>query len=150
MEPTNMPAKHTDANTVVPSRVHGQHSPNIHQHLPESVWESCWGFVGNVFKHLCKVAVKPDEPNESCVANHVCDRNPHRTCNCARGVCADDDATYRYARVNSRPVKLDQHNRVLAPEPNHLGNFRCPVSGQLCSATVCREWCEAGVDYTKT
>jgi hypothetical protein len=83
------------------------------------------------------VARQPSEPAQS---GHVCTRNPHRTCNCYAGVCADDATTYRYARGPFVPT----------PKPNQLGNFRCPVSGQLCSSNVCRDWCESGVDYSKT
>jgi len=139
MEPTHMPAKHADANAAVPGRVHGQHHPDHEQQLPKSVWATCVGFVGYVIQQLRQVGHKPDQravAGQPDVARHVCARNPHRTCNCSANVCADDDATYRYARGPFLSV------RVPVPKPNNIGNFRCPITGQLCSFDVCREWCE--------
>ena len=143
MEPTHMPAKHADANAAVPGRVHGQHHADHEQHLPESVWQP--GVVRRLADYIRQLRevddqsnqrAVTDQPNQPGFTRHVCARNPHRTCNCDAGVCADDAATYRYARGPFLSV------RVAAPKPNHLGNFRCPITGQLCSFDVCRQWCE--------
>ena len=144
MEPTKLRAKHTDADAGVPDRVHGKHRSDNVEHMPQSVWAACVGFLGDVFKHLRQVAHKSYEPDKSGQPGepHVCTRNPYRTCNCPAGACADDDATYRYAR--------GPYGTVRTPEPNKLGDFRCPISGLACSKYACREWCESGVDYTKT
>jgi hypothetical protein len=140
MEPTNMSDKHSDANSVLSSRVHGQHLSVNDEYMPKSIWQS--GVVKRLADYIRHVREVDNEPNQRAVSHqpgftrHVCARNPHRTCNCDTGVCADDSATYRYARGPFLSV------RVAAPKPNHLGNFRCPITGQLCSFDVCREWCE--------
>jgi len=143
MEPTNMQPKHTDTDAVVPSRVHGKHSPVNDEYMPKSIWQP--GVVRRLADYIKQLREVDDQSNQRVVANqphqsdvsrHVCPRNPHRTCNCSAGVCADDSATYRHARGPFLP------NRVPTPKPNNLGNFRCPITGQLCSFDVCREWCE--------
>ena len=143
MEPTNMPDKHSDANSGVPSGIHGKHYPVNDEYMPKSIWQP--RVVQRLADYIRQLREVDDEsnkrplarqPGQSVESSHVCARNPNRTCNCDAGVCADDDATYRYARG---PFVA---TRVAAPKPNHLGNFRCPISGQLCSADVCREWCE--------
>jgi hypothetical protein len=150
MEPTNMPDKHTDSDAVVPGRVHGQHHPVNDEYMPRSIWQP--GVVRVLADYIRQlrevddesnqrpVASQPGKPAQSEQSRHVCTRNPHRTCNCPARACADDDATYRYARGPFLATSAGQ--RVAAPKPNHLGNFRCPVTGQLCSSDVCREWCE--------
>ena len=149
MEPANMSDKHPDANAVVPGGVHGQHHSVNDEYMPKSVWQS--GVVRRLANYIRYVREVDDESNKRPLARqsaqpeqpsqpHVCTRSPHRTCNCDAGVCADDDATYRYARGPF--VATSPNQRILTPKPNHLGNFRCPVSGQLCSSNVCREWCE--------
>jgi hypothetical protein len=151
MEPTNMSDKHPDANAVVSGGVHGQQHSVNDEYMPKSVWRP--GVVRRLADYIQQLREVDDEsnkrplarqPRQSVESRHVCARNPNRTCNCAAGVCADDAATYRYARGPFLST------RVAAPKPNHLGNFRCPISGQLCSSNVCRDWCESGVDYSKT
>jgi hypothetical protein len=129
MEPTNMPAKHPDTDAVMPSGVHGQHHSVNDEHMPRSLWFA--GVVRRLADYIRQLRKVIDESNQcafarqSAESNHVCTRNPHRTCNCDAWVCADDSATYRYARGQFRAA-----------------NFNCPISGQLCSSTVCREWCK--------
>jgi hypothetical protein len=153
MEPTNMPDKHTDADTVVSGRVHGGHNAAANEHMPRSVWQP--RVVRRLADYIRQLREVDDEPNQRPVASqpsqptqsqqsgqpHVCTRNPHRTCNCDAGACADDSATYRYARGPFRAVFLDKHGRVLSPEPNRLGNFNCPVDNRACSKDVCPVWC---------
>jgi hypothetical protein len=149
MEPSDLPSKHTNTDAQLSGGVHRHHHADQDFHVPEPLWATFVGRLGNLIKHLCKVGHKPDQravPSESGEPRHVCRLNPGYTCTCASGVCANDDATYRHARGPYLPVE----HGVRAPEPNKYGNFRCPISGQLCSSTVCREWCESGVDYTKT
>jgi hypothetical protein len=155
MEPTNLPYQHAKSDAIVPSGVHGQHRAAANEHMPRSVWQP--GVVRVLADYIKQLRQVDDEsnkrpvarqPSESAQSGHVCARNPHRTCNCPAGTCADDDATYRHARGPF--VATDPNERIATPEPNKLGDFRCPISGQLCSSTVCRDWCESGVDYTKT
>lgn len=155
MEPTDLSSKHPDADYGVPRRVHGRDHPAANEHVPKSVWQP--GVVkrlADYIKHLRKVDQQPDQPDKPGQPDqrHLCRLSAGYTCACPRGVCACDDATYRYARGPYIAVgaRRDAKSGVRAPEPNHLGNFRCPISGQLCSQTVCRDWCESGVDYTKT
>jgi hypothetical protein len=160
MEPANMSDKHPDANAVVSGGVHGQQHSVNDEYMPKSVWRP--GVVRRLADYIQQLREVDDESNKRPLARqprqsaqseqpsqpHVCTRSPHRTCNCDAGVCADDDATYRYARGPF--VATDPSQRIAAPKPNELGNFRCPITGQLCSANVCRDWCESGVDYSKT
>jgi hypothetical protein len=152
MEPANMSDKHPDANAVVSGGVHGQHHSVNDEYMPKSVWRP--GVVRRLADYIQQLREVANEPDQRAVSHqpgftrHVCARNPNRTCNCDAGVCADDAATYRYARGPFLSANPSQ--RIAAPKPNHLGNFRCPISGQLCSSTVCRDWCESGVDYSKT
>lgn len=154
MESANLPDKRPDANASVPVRIHRTCDSAANEHMPKSIWQS--GVVkrlGDYIKHLREVDQQPDQPNEPCQSaepkqfGNVCARNPHRTCNCPSGSCADDDATYRLARG---PFIATGHNeRVCAPKPNKLGNFRCPITGQLCSSSICMEWCKgSGVGAT--
>lgn len=155
MEPTNLPGQHAKPDPVVPSRVHWQHHANNDEHMPKSVWAACVGLVGDVVRHLREVGNQPDkralagQPDKSCESclsciGHYCPRHAERHCKCAGSDCADDDCGDAIGNT------IAQQHRVLVPEPNKLGNFRCPITGQLCSSSVCKEWCEAGVDYTKT
>jgi len=149
-EPTHMPSGGAKPNTVVSGRVHGRHHPVNDEYMPRSVWVS--GVVRRLADYIRQLREVDDESNQRPVASqpgksaqseqsrHVCTRNPHRTCNCPSWACADDDATYRYARGPF--VATDPGQRVPTPKPNHLGNFRCPISGLACSEVVCREWCE--------
>jgi hypothetical protein len=137
MEPTNMPDKHSDTNTVVSGGIHGQHHPVNDEYMPKSIWQS--GVVRRLADYIRHVREVDNEPNQRSVSHqpgftrHVCARNPHRTCNCDTGVCADDSATYRYARGPFLST------RILASE--QPGNFRCPISGSPCAEYQCREWC---------
>ena len=130
MEPTNLHSKHSDADHTLRGGLHGQRGADHEQHLSQSVWAACMGFVGDVFKHLREVYFKPDKPNES-DKPHRCTNVPERICYCAPGVCADDATTYRYAKLAAK-------------------HPRCPVSGQFCAGSSCREWCESGVNRSKT
>lgn len=155
MEPADLPDQHTKPDTVVPSGVHGKHRAAANEHMPRSIWQpGVVRVLADYIKQLRQVddesnkrpvACQPSEPAQS---GHVCTRNPNRTCNCPAGACADDDASYRNARGPF--VATDPTQRIAAPKPNQLGNFRCPITGQLCSSNVCRDWCESGVDYSKT
>lgn len=143
MEPTNMHRKHTDADAKLSSGVRGLHHPDQNLDVPQSVWSAFVGRLDNFLKCLRQVGHKPDQPNKSGESaqpceRHVCRLNPSYTCACPSGACANDDATYRHARGPFIPTE----QRVRSPEPNALGNFRCPVSGKLCSSFVCRDWCE--------
>jgi hypothetical protein len=149
-ESTNVPSGDAKTDAILSSGVHGKHYPVNDQYLPKSVWQS--GVVRRLADYIRYVREVDDESNQRPLARqpsqstqpeqsrHVCTRNPHRTCNCDAGVCADDAATYRYARGPFLATNPSQ--RIAAPKPNRLGNFRCPISGQLCSADICREWCE--------
>jgi hypothetical protein len=115
-------------------RIHGTDKPAANEQLPKSIWQP--GVVqrlADYIKQLRQVDEQSNEPNKSGKPDqpHICPRNPHRVCNCSSSVCADDDATYRYAR-----------GPYLAAT--------CPVSGRICLGTTCRDWCESGVDRTKT
>ena len=134
MEPTNMPDKHSDANAVVCGGVHGQHHPVNDEYMPKSVWQP--GVVrrlADYIRHLREVDNESNQCAQPGFTRHVCTRNPHRTCNCDAGVCADDAATYRYARGPFLST------RILASE--QPGSFRCPISGTPCAEYQCREWC---------
>lgn len=124
------------------SRIHGGDHPNFDKYLPRSVRAACLGFVGDIIQHLrqvdhkpdqCALSGKPHQPGQSCLTcvGHYCPRHAERHCNCAGDTCADDD---HGDAGDTRAVRT--------PEPNHLGNFRCPVSGLACSSDVCGEWCE--------
>lgn len=153
MEPTDMHRKHSDADAKLSGGVHGVSHPDQNLYVPEPLWATFVGRLGNFIRRLCEVGHKPDQRAQSgesdqSVERHICRLNPGYTCACARGVCAADDATYRYARGPYLPI--DAKQRVRTPEPNALGGFRCPVSGQVCSRLVCREWCEGSGAGTET
>jgi hypothetical protein len=146
MEPTNMSDKHSDADAFVSGGIHGQHHSVNDEYVPKSVWQS--GVVRRLADYIRHVREVDDQSNQRVVSNkpgestqsqqpgftrHVCARNPNRTCNCDAGVCADDSATYRYARGPFLST------RILASE--QPGNFRCPISGSPCAEYQCREWC---------
>ena len=143
MEPTNMSDKHSDADAVVSGGIHGKHHSVNDEYLPKSIWQS--GVVRSLADYIRQLREVDDESNQRPVASqsrqstqpeqsrHVCARNPHRTCNCDAGVCADDSATYRYARGPFLST------RILASE--QPGSFRCPISGTPCAEYQCREWC---------
>lgn len=145
MEPTDMSDKQPDANTVVPGRVHGANNAAANELMPRSVWRP--GVVRILADYIKYVREVDQQPNERAVSSqpdqspHVCARNPNRTCNCPTGACADDDATYRYAR-----------GPFLSTEPaKHASNvYTCPISGRICLGYTCRDWCESGVDRSKT
>lgn len=130
MEPTYMPTEHSDADAVMSCRVCGQHHPAANEHMPKSVWQP--GVVRRLADYIKHVRQGDHEPVKPDVASeqHTCTRHPERTCNCT-GACADDDVNDRYTQ------------RV-------TDFYTCPVAGSLCLGTKCRDWCESGVDRTKT
>lgn len=122
------------------NRIHGTDHSAADELLSEPIRKP--GVVkrlADYIKHLCEVDQQSNESNLASqpVKSHVCERNPHRNCNCARGVCADDDATYRLATG-------------LRPNECASDLYTCPVSGSICLGIKCREWCESGVDRSKT
>lgn len=142
----DMQGNDANTNAVVPAGVHGLNNAAANEYVPRSVWQpGVVKHLADYIEHLRKVdqqsnesdvSSQPNKPNQS----RICERNPHRICNCPRGVCADDDATYRFAR-GPYTATGDANGRIRAPKPNEHGNFRCPISGFLCSESVCREWC---------
>ena len=161
MEPTNLPDKHSDSDAIVSSRVHGKHHPINDEYLPKSVWQS--GVVRSLADYIRQLREVDDESNKRPITSqsrqstqpeqsrHVCTRNPHRTCNCDAGVCADDSATYRYARGPFLTTESSQRStKVRTPEPNELGNFNCPIDNKLCSANVCSGWCKSSCTGAET
>ena len=148
MEPTDLPDQHAKSDAVVPSGVHGKYRAAANEHMPRSVWQP--GVVRVLADYIKQLRQVDDESNKRPVASqpsepaqsgHVCTRNPNRTCNCPAGACADDDATYRHARGPYRHAQFTQHAADI---------YTCPVSGRICLRYECREWCESGVDYSKT
>jgi len=160
MEPTDMSDQHSKSDAIVSSGVHGQHRPVNDEYMPKSIWQpNVVRRLADYIQHVREVdgesnqravasksgeSTKPKQPGES----HVCPRHPYRTCNCPAWACADDDATYRYARGPF--VATDPNQRVPAPKPNHLGNFNCPIDNKLCSSDVCNGWCESSGAGTET
>lgn len=143
MEPTDMHRKHTDADAKLSGGVHRVNHPDQNFYVPEPVWATFVGRLGNFIRYLREVGHKPNKRAQSGkpdqpVERHVCRLNPGYTCACPGRACAADDATYRHARG---PYIAVGH-RVRTPEPNKYGNFRCPVSGLACDKYSCREWCE--------
>lgn len=149
MESTNVSTKHTNADVIVSSGVHGRNCADDDQHLSKSLWTAFVGGLGIVFKYLREVCHESykrliaSQSDKSSVARHVCTSNESYTCHCPAGVCANDASTYRRARG-------PYIRRIRPTIPNNLGKFTCPVSGSICSAYTCREWCESGVDRSKT
>jgi len=149
MEPTNLHRKHTDAKPELSDGFRGHHHPDPNEHLLKSLWAACLGGVGYIVQYVREVRHESHQralarkSDQSGVARHVCTRDDTRTCCCPDRACADDPGTYRLARG-------PYLHRVRAPAPNKRGAFRCPVSGLACSAYACRDWCESGVDYSKT
>jgi len=146
MEPAHMSDKHADANAVMSGGVHGQHHSVNDEYMPKSVWQP--GVVRRLADYIRHLREVDNEPNERTVshqpgfARHVCTRNPHRTCNCDAGICADDAATYRYARGPFLPA--------CGVDAKQSSSYHCPISGTPCAKYECRDWCESGVDYSKT
>ena len=147
MEPTDMPSKHADTNPELSGRVRGTDTPAANEQLPRSIWQP--GVVkrlADYIKHVREVDNKPDKPHKSAQPDkssepHRCINIPVRTCHCPDGVCADDPATYRRARGPYRFSEFTQHAADL---------YTCPISGSICLTIKCREWCESGVDRSKT
>lgn len=143
-----MQADKRNPNPKLPSRVHGVDHADKSRNVYGPVWEFIFHTLDDYFGRVRKV---DHEPHKSNVANqpaepgqpHKCERHNERNCNCASGTCADDDGGAGDGNPfeQHRQQYRDQQ-RIHTPEPNQYGNFRCPVSGQLCSSNVCREWCE--------
>lgn len=156
MEPTDMSAKHSDANTVLSGRVHRVNNPAANERMPKSVWQP--GVVqrlADYIKHLREVDQQPNksditsQPAES-NERHVCKFNAGYTCACPAGVCASDDATYRYARGPYVATSPTTEPTIRGSTTAQCDRSRCPISGQSCTKANCRDWCESGVDYSKT
>lgn len=138
----DMQADNRDPNPKLPSRVHGVDHADKSRNVSRPVWEFVFHTLGDYIRHVRKVDHKPNKPDvagqpaQPCVSceSHKCERHNERNCNCARGTCADDDIGDASGNYTGP--------RLRAPEPNKYGNFRCPITGQLCSSSVCREWCE--------
>ena len=131
----------------LPGRVHRVNHADKGGHVSRPVWEFIFRTLDDYIRHVRKVDGKSDKPHVAgqpaepglAAEPHKCSRHLERNCNCARGTCADDDG----GAGDGNPYEQHrEQQRTRAPEPNQYGNFRCPVSGQLCSSTVCREWCE--------
>ena len=131
MEPTYMPTEHSDADAVMSCRVCGQHHPAANEYMPKSIWQP--GVVRRLADYIKQLRQSDHEPVKPDVASdqHSCPRHPERACNCPAGACADDDVNDRYTQ------------RV-------TDFYTCPISGTICLSVKCREWCESGVDRTKT
>jgi len=154
---TNVPSGNSKPDAILSSGVHGKHNPVNDEYMPKSIWQS--GVVRRLADYIRYVrevddksdqrvvSSKPGEstqPEQPGFTRHVCTRNPHRTCNCDAGVCADDAATYRYARGPFLTTESSQRSaKVRTPEPNKLGNFNCPIDNKLCSSDVCNGWCKS-------
>ena len=144
-----MSDKHTKSDARLSGGVHGKHRADNDEYMPKSVWQP--SVVRRLADYIRQLREVDDESNKRAVARqpgqsaqpeqsrHVCPRHPYRTCNCPAGACADDDATYRLARGPF--VATDPNQRIPAPEPNELGNFRCPINGLVCGTDACREFC---------
>jgi len=126
MEPADMPDQHTNPNTVLSSGLHRLNNSAANEHMPRSLWQP--GVVQRLADYIKRVREVDHQPHE----RHVCRLNASYTCACPTHACANDDATYRHARGPYIVAK------------------RCPVTGQPCAGADCRDWCESGVDYSKT
>ena len=143
-----MSDKPSDADAVMPKRVHRLDHTAANEQLPKSIWQP--GVVkrlADYIKHLREVDQQSDQPDVASQSaqpsqRHICQRDPHRSCSCPRGVCADDSESYRHARGPYLVASTDP--RIPVPQSNQLGNFRCPISGKLCSEYICRDWCSGG------
>ena len=111
--------------------------------LSRSIWSTRYGSLDDNDRHVREVDQQSDKPHLASQSDftHRCTRHPERNCNCPSGACADDDATYRYAR--------GPYTSADTSSPK-LASYRCAISGQFCSGSSCREWCESGVDRSKT
>lgn len=117
-----------------------------------SLWSALVGRVDDLIQHLREVSHQPDQPNKPRQSDqpgerHVCRLNAGYTCACPRGACACDDATYRHARG---PYIATSAGRGDDAKPVKHGSHRCPISGQFCAGIECRDWCESGVNRSKT
>ena len=141
MEPADMSDKHPDSNAELSGRVRGADHPAANEHMPRSIWRP--GVVqrlADYIKHVREVDQQSVQPDIT-LERHICTRDATRTCLCPRGACADDSSTYRRARGPYLYAEHTQHAADL---------YTCPISGTICLGTKCREWCESGVDRTKT
>lgn len=146
--PSDLQGTDKKPDSVLPAGIRGADNAVNDQHMPRSVWANGMAQrLADYIRYVREVDQQPDQPDiagESHKPNqrHICKRDPDRSCSCPSGVCADDDATYRYARGPFLVASTDP--RIPVPKPNHLGNFRCPISGKLCSEFICRDWCSGG------
>lgn len=131
-----------------------------HLHVPQPLWATLVGRLGNVVKHLYKVGHQPDQravsgqssqPVEPCKSGksdcHTCTRHPERSCNCASGECADDGDDWIRAYTKRATDYYDRidHERnakyVGKPFPvlrvPESGGFTCPVNGKACGSEFC-------------
>ena len=139
MEPTNMPDQHSNSNSELSSRVHRVDNPAANEPMPKSIWQP--GVVqrlGDYIKQLRQVDQQSDKSNVAGFT-HKCPRHAERTCNCTSS-CADDDAGSTEPR-SSTAAKYTQYAADI---------YTCPISGSICLGIKCREWCESGVDRSKT
>lgn len=147
MEPADLHTKHPDTKPELSSGFRGHNHPDPNEHLFRSLWAACLGGLDYIVQYLREIrheshqralARKPDQPS---VTRHVCTRDGTRTCLCPSSACADDSYTYRRARG---PYLYAEHTQHAADI------YTCPISGRICLQFECRDWCESGVDRTKT
>ena len=158
---TNVPSGNAKPDAILSSGIHGKYRSVNDEYMPKSVWVS--GVVRRLADYIRYVREVDDQPDQRVVSSkpcestqseqssftrHVCTRNPHRTCNCDAGICADDAATYRYARGPFLTAESSQ--RIATPKPNKLGNFNCPIDNKLCSSDVCSGWCKGSCTGAET
>lgn len=121
--------------------------------MSRSIWNTAVVKLGDYIKHLRQVddeSYKRAESGKSCEScltcnGHYCDRHSERSCDCSGHDCADDDIGGDFYSTGSTVTFSKRgviYQRTRIPKPNQYGNFRCPISGQLCSSSVCKEWCE--------
>lgn len=153
MEPSNLPDQRPDADASVSDGVYRAGNAAANEHMPKSIWQP--GVVqrlGDYIKHLREVDQQPDQPDKSCQSaepkqsnhvcpSHVCPRHHERTCNCARSTCADDDTGATSTAESANNVE---------PTRKFDAFYSCPISGRICLGIKCREWCQSGVDRSKT
>lgn len=148
MESSNLPDQRPDADASVSDGVYRAGNAAANEHMPKSIWQP--GVVqrlGDYIKHLREVDQQPDQPHKSCQSaepkqsSHGCPRHHERTCNCARSTCADDDTGATSAAESTNHAESTCKFDAV---------YSCPISRRICLGIKCREWCESGVDRSKT